>query len=163
MVAAQTWYCLADIAAEHCWTGEAFVPIEFYFARREDILHFATREEAEAVVRWRRQEHDGHLRVLKVCPTGLIRVRCPDQEPCGLAMAGKEAEALDYDRLSEAVLAILQAVRRQPKRFATEATRRGISVDQLTAAAIAGAVREQVERRGRGGATGSELGNLEEQ
>jgi hypothetical protein len=53
--------------------------------------------------------------------------------------------ALDWDGLASRILAILQAVKRERRTFLQQAARRGISLEQLTAAAIAGAVAELVE------------------
>jgi len=65
-----TTYCLVDIAADHCWAGHNFFRIEDYFDCRKEIPHFATREEAEAVVVQHRRA-GGHLRVMVIEP------RCP--------------------------------------------------------------------------------------
>jgi hypothetical protein len=51
---------------------------------------------------------------------------------------------VDDGRPGDTVLAILSAVRRDPAGYAAAAGRRGITVDQLTAAAIAGAVLEML-------------------
>jgi hypothetical protein len=68
MVASATLYCLADIVAEHLWAVDGFIPVEYYQDAFDEIPHFATRQEAEAVVRWRRKHYDSHLRVMVVRP-----------------------------------------------------------------------------------------------
>jgi hypothetical protein len=70
MVAATTYYCLADIAAEHFWAGAGFIPVERYLDSCDLIVHFATRADAEAAARWMRKADDCHLRVMVVRPGG---------------------------------------------------------------------------------------------
>jgi hypothetical protein len=72
MVATTNSYCLADIAAEHCWTGSAFVPIEYYHECRDDVLHFASRAQALAAV-CRQRRRGCHLQVMAVRPGGAPR------------------------------------------------------------------------------------------
>jgi hypothetical protein len=54
---------------------------------------------------------------------------------------------IDWGAVGDLVCQILVAVRDQSARFEAEARARGISLEQLTAAAITEAVREQVEGR----------------
>jgi hypothetical protein len=64
-VASMSSYCLADAVAQHCWTGADFLHIRDYLACRHAVLHFATREEAEAEV-YRLREEGLHLRAMTV-------------------------------------------------------------------------------------------------
>jgi hypothetical protein len=68
MSAAATWYCLADIAAVHYWTGTGFVPINRWLRSGIPILCYATRAGAEAEARRQREDYDGHLRVMAIRP-----------------------------------------------------------------------------------------------
>jgi len=52
---------------------------------------------------------------------------------------------IDWNGVADLIGRILAAVARQPEVFAAEAQRRGISVEQVTTAAIVEAVRERVE------------------
>ena len=68
MVALTTWYCLADIAAAHFWTGDGFIPAEDYSDFAAEVPHFAARQDAEAAARWMREQYRCHLRVMAVRP-----------------------------------------------------------------------------------------------
>lgn len=52
----------------------------------------------------------------------------------------------DWISVADRVLAILTRVAKHRESFAAEAAKRGITVEQLTAAAITEAVREQAEQ-----------------
>lgn len=52
---------------------------------------------------------------------------------------------IDYAKLGDTILQILETVRDNRKEFAADAKRRGITLEQLTAAAIAGMVEELIE------------------
>lgn len=51
----------------------------------------------------------------------------------------------DWGEIGNLILRIILCFKKRKKRFAAEAKARGITVDQLMAAAIAEAIREQVE------------------
>ena len=56
-------------------------------------------------------------------------------------------DTIDWAAVGDLVYEILLTIRKNPGRFTHEAKRRGISVDQLAAAAIAEAIREVVESK----------------
>jgi hypothetical protein len=70
MVAAETSYCLADIAGEHLRVVGGWIPAEHYSEHRADVLHFPTRADAETVARWMRTVYRCHMRVVAVPPVG---------------------------------------------------------------------------------------------
>jgi len=61
---------------------------------------------------------------------------------------------IDWLQVGDLVLDVLQMVGRQRKRLAAEASRWGISLGQLTAAAIVEAIRDRIEKAERAAACG---------
>jgi hypothetical protein len=55
---------------------------------------------------------------------------------------------IDYERMADVIVGILEAARRDTGLIAAEAARRGATAEQLLAAAITEAVRRQVEAAG---------------
>jgi hypothetical protein len=55
----------------------------------------------------------------------------------------------DWESIGDRVLQILVSVRKHRARFAAEAKQRGVTLDQLTAAAITGMFAESLDAPGR--------------
>jgi hypothetical protein len=66
-------------------------------------------------------------------------------------LANRRFEAMpDLKLVGDRILQILTSVRRAKRTFTAEARRRGITLDQLTAAAIAGMLAEELHQGRRG-------------
>jgi hypothetical protein len=68
----------------------------------------------------------------------------------GIPTAFQEEDMSPWHTIGDRVLEILTMVREHPATFAAEARRRGITVDQPTAAAVVGVIAEAIDQGHRG-------------